>query len=58
MPNGNFHHIRDTTFSFLAPLFGVIASWAILDEQITLSIVVALALVGVGIAMISWRPKT
>ena len=47
-----------TAFSFLAPLFGVIASWAILDEQITLSIVIALALVGVGIAMISWRPKT
>ena len=46
-----------TSFSFLAPLFGVIASWWILDEAISWSIWVALALVGAGIALISWRPK-
>ncbi|MEM7060451.1 MAG: DMT family transporter [Pseudomonadota bacterium] len=46
-----------TAFSFLAPLFGVIASWAILGEEITWAIWVALALVGGGIALVSWRRR-
>ena len=46
-----------TSFSFLAPLFGVLGGWLILDETITLSIVGALVLVGAGIALISWRPR-
>ena len=46
-----------TSFSFLAPLFGVAASWIVLDEPFSWMIVVALAMVGAGIAMVSWRPK-
>jgi len=46
-----------TAFSFLAPLFGVIGSWAILGERITPAIVAALGLTGTGIALISWRPR-
>ena len=46
-----------TAFSFLAPLFGVLGGWLILDEEITPAIVGALVLVGAGIALISWRPK-
>lgn len=46
-----------TAFSFLAPLFGVLGGWLILDEQITASVIGALILVGGGIALISWRPK-
>lgn len=46
-----------TSFSFLAPLFGVLASWIILDEKLSLSILLALALVGAGIFLISWRRK-
>ena len=46
-----------TSFSFLAPLFGVLGGWLILGEQITVSIIGALVLVGTGIALISWRPK-
>ena len=46
-----------TAFSFLAPLFGVLSGWLILDEQITISVIGALILVGAGIALISWRPK-
>lgn len=46
-----------TVFSFLAPLFGVLAGWVILDEPITPSILIALAMVGGGIALISWRRK-
>lgn len=44
-------------FSFLAPLFGVLASWLILGEAITPHIIGALILVGTGITMINWKPK-
>ncbi|MEM9059210.1 MAG: DMT family transporter [Pseudomonadota bacterium] len=44
-----------TAFSFLAPLFGVVASWVILNEPFSWSVVAALVMVGTGIAMISWR---
>lgn len=47
-----------TSFSFLAPLFGVLASWVVLGEPLSASIFLALALVGAGIALISWRKKT
>lgn len=46
-----------TSFSFLAPLFGVLASWIVLGEELSPSIFVALAMVGGGIALISWRRK-
>jgi len=46
-----------TSFSFLAPLFGVLGGGLILGETITASIIGALAMVGAGIALISWRPK-
>ncbi len=46
-----------TAFSFLAPLFGVAASWIVLDEPFSWSIVIALVLVGGGIALVSWKPK-
>ncbi|MFK7944788.1 MAG: DMT family transporter [Paracoccaceae bacterium] len=44
-------------FSFLAPVFGVIASWLILGEQISLAIWSALVLVSIGISLVSWRPR-
>ena len=46
-----------TAFSFLAPVFGVIASWIILDEALTWSILAALVLVSAGIALVSWRRR-
>ncbi len=46
-----------TSFSFLAPLFGVLASWIVLGEELSPSIFVALAMVGGGIFLISWRRK-
>lgn len=46
-----------TSFGFLAPLFGVLGGWLILDETITVTIIGALVLVGTGIALVSWRPK-
>jgi drug/metabolite transporter (DMT)-like permease len=41
------------SFTFLTPLFGVIFGGIILDEPITLSLLVALALVGLGIALVN-----
>jgi len=42
-------------FSFLAPVFGVFFGWLLLDETITLSIVSALVLIAVGIALVNWQ---
>jgi len=42
-------------FSFLAPVFGVFFGWLILDEQITLSIVLALLFIAVGIVLVNWQ---
>lgn len=41
------------SFSFLAPLFGVLFGWLILDEQLTWTVVVALILVGAGIVLVN-----
>lgn len=46
-----------TVFSFLAPLFGVTASWIVLDEPFSWSIVIALVMVSIGIALVSWKPR-
>ncbi|MEM0988872.1 MAG: DMT family transporter [Pseudomonadota bacterium] len=47
-----------TAFSFLAPVFGVLCAWLILDEALTPQVVGALALVALGIVFVSWKPKT
>jgi len=43
-------------FSFLAPVFGVFFGWLILDEKITLSIILALLFIAVGIVLVNWQP--
>ena len=43
------------SFSFLAPLFGVLFGWLILGEALTWTIVVALVLVGAGIILVNRR---
>ncbi|HET7410763.1 MAG TPA: DMT family transporter [Paracoccaceae bacterium] len=45
------------SFAFLAPLFGVLAGWAILDEPLSPGILGALALVGTGIVLVNWKPR-
>ncbi len=45
------------SFSFLSPVFGVLAGWLILDETIGVSIIGALVLVSVGIVLINLRRK-
>lgn len=44
-------------FSFLAPVFGVFFGWLILDEQITISLILALLLIALGIALVNWPGK-
>ncbi len=45
------------SFSFLAPLFGVLFGWLILNEELTWNILVALLLVGIGIVLVNQKPK-
>jgi len=42
-------------FSFLAPVFGVFFGWLILDEKITMSILLALLFIAVGIVLVNWQ---
>lgn len=44
-------------FSFLAPVFGVFFGWLILNEQITITLIVALSLIAIGIALVNWPKK-
>ncbi len=41
------------SFSFLAPLFGVLFGWLILGEAVTSTIILALLLVGIGIILVN-----
>ena len=46
---------RLASFSFLTPLFGVLAGWSILDEPLTPALLTAMALVAVGIFLVNRR---
>jgi drug/metabolite transporter (DMT)-like permease len=48
---------RLSAFSFLAPLFGVLAGNLVLGETVTPLLVAALVLVGVGIYLVNRRPR-
>jgi|TARA_B110000240_G_C13051025_1_gene263369 drug/metabolite transporter (DMT)-like permease len=45
------------SFGFLAPVFGVILGWLILDEEVSSWIVAALFMVSIGIVLINRKPK-
>ena len=45
------------SFGFLAPVFGVGFGWLILDEPVTISLLGALVLVGLGIVLVNRKPK-
>ena len=44
-------------FAFLAPVFGVLFGWWILDEAVGWSILLALLLVAIGIVLVNWKPR-
>jgi len=45
------------SFSFLTPVFGVVMGWAILGESISVSLIISLVLVALGIVLINRVPK-
>ena len=45
------------SFSFLAPVFGVLFGWAIFGDPLTWTIVAALSLVAVGIVLVNRKPR-
>ena len=45
-----------TSFSFLAPVFGVIFGWLILDETLSSLFILALVLVCAGVFLVSRKP--
>ncbi len=47
---------RLSAFTFLTPLFGVLAGAVVLHERISGGLIVALVLVGLGIALVNRRP--
>ena len=46
------------SFSFLAPVFGVIFGWLILGEEISIVIIGSLLLVSLGIMLMNWKPRS
>lgn len=46
------------SFGFLAPVFGVFFGWLVFDDALTLRLIAALALVGLGIVLVNRKPKT
>jgi drug/metabolite transporter (DMT)-like permease len=47
---------RIASFTFLTPVFGVMAGWALLDEPVTGLLLLALVLVGTGIYLVNRPP--
>ncbi len=45
-------------YSFLAPVFGVLFGWLLLNEAISVHVMMALLCVSVGIALVNARPKS
>ncbi|MEM9196217.1 MAG: DMT family transporter [Pseudomonadota bacterium] len=44
-------------FGFLSPVFSVAMGWMILDEPVGPALLAALAMVGAGIFLVTWKPK-
>jgi drug/metabolite transporter (DMT)-like permease len=45
------------SFTFLTPLFGVLAGWLVLDEPLTAALLVAMVMVAVGIYLVNRQTK-
>lgn len=46
-----------TVFTFLAPAFGVLSGWLILNEEFTLALFLALLLVAAGILLVNFKSR-
>jgi drug/metabolite transporter (DMT)-like permease len=45
------------SFVFIMPIAGVALGWLVLDEPVTLKIILALALITSGILVVHWKPR-
>ena len=48
---------RIAGFTFLAPLFGIVAGWALLGEALSWGLLVGVVAIGFGMRMINTRPE-
>lgn len=46
------------SFTFLTPIFGVLAGWVLLDEPLTPALLLAMVLVALGIYLVNRRPES
>lgn len=46
-----------SAFTFLTPIFGVIAGWLLLEDKLSTGFITAVACVAAGIAMVNWPTK-
>jgi len=49
---------RIAGFTFLAPLFGIVAGWAILGESLSWGLLAGVVAIAIGMRMINTRPET
>ena len=46
------------SFTFLTPLFGVLAGWLILNEPVTVALLMALSMVALGVYLVNRSPRS
>ena len=54
----NYSVSRLTAFTFFTPIFGVLSGIVFLNEELTVSLMVGLPLVSIGIFFVNWRWET
>ena len=48
---------RTSAFLFLAPFFGTLSGWVLLDEKLSMSLILGGMLISLGIFLVNWRSK-
>lgn len=48
---------RTSAFLFLAPFFGTLSGWMLLDESLSFALMAGGMLIGLGIFLVNWRSK-
>lgn len=48
---------RTSAFLFLAPFFGTLSGWVLLDEKLSYSLIAGGLLISLGIFLVNWRSK-
>ncbi|WP_233190874.1 DMT family transporter [Sporosarcina sp. P19] len=48
---------RTSAFLFLAPFFGTLSGWVLLEETLSMSFILGGTLISLGILFVNWRSK-